>query len=1444
MPPPSLMRAKHGVCRTAIVPTWIVLVVLLSWLAPPTAPLSPLIDCGSLRLSPLGLVAAQRPEEQQLESNTALGLSDSPSPDVPLRMMTPQKPETEKNENVEHSAETSSLMKSETSANSSTTVEPSGASFSFESTPPPNTSDDTSSTTARPVAQTTALPSPPPPRSGSSSLPYPDHDADFPDEYIGSPSPRSYLAGMVREDVLRMPILHSLTASVFAGLQLSSYTSSGIQISLEEREALEREEWGDEGGQEAAATSSMSMHKLLASLTDSSYDVPHLPRVHTLTERYFLEQVPPTAFRAEMCHAFVRLMHLRSRSPLVVNLNTFQVAKFALRCLYFKSEALRDVTGRKFVLLASTGDTAAAGSFTVDPAVLPYNEIVNPAYLLKHPLLAHWYSVNGNVQHPKFTSLPVGYRFYHRSGRSLVPSHIIRGKEEERNTMITDALTRNLNISTLFPHILHPLRWGRRGCMWLEKALELFVGETVDPPVEWVRLDELPQRITTIYLVLLPLQLPSSETENTSSMYQGSFLRPPPPPDYLTNRAIISVAKGVSSTTAAASAAHVALLPMTVALYQRMRRIPFGDPRRDIRILDVKSWWENQPRNSFLSFLDHSTISEELVHKSGEEQRVSYSLLNFYTFGTVQQCMGYDSDRIWEIMLLGAVPLVEGPSLFLKDAAASGMGRHLGYVGLEPATEKLCPAAALTSTKIRHQSKRNQKKKVISGTGHQEKTKNKWKGRRRVVVVLVLRVCYFIFSPLPLAFGSVFVVELCGLRVPVRLRFSFAPHSFLLRDVTTEIAYLLPRDRSFIAIFLALVFIYLHPDNADNEAASREVHLRVLHKRGVLDSICPPQTSRTTNSLCCFNYVLIFFLWLWGDTTFLPTVLFVRFFVFFPLPPRAQPLACNYKIMPSGVGALALSMLTSSLRIGVFATPPLVEFRAATTRRRTLPPRPLFRFFHSFGGGEVSRPTEDQEYVVDTRLHSDAAESLILMESNRVDIEHVPFITHLGVQHLIAGIQFSHFSVSSVWMSKEERMALEAQHQNRNRRRINSSDRPHPHKDLLGAVAPHSVLPLLTDNADCGEVLPGSASLRHFMDVSFVQQIYPRCLSSAFCKRFAELMQIPNMSPLIVEVHASLVGRFATWCLYYQTYALQTAQRKFVLVSSEGGMLASTNFQSTEQFSFPIDVNLTYLLNHPLLAHYYAVNGDIRHIKFSPLPAGFLFFHPDGLRLLPRAFRVVVPPILDISDVSMLNYLRHSTNLTLASKPKTVEAYYKQLSENMFVATPHEPGMECSPIWEGLAMGAIPIVFFRPKSDQVMLSIHSVSEEEPSLPDSTGAMPVEYCMLCVYALVASSSGMGFECFRTWESLVMGGGRTPILQYPALHYNFGLQGCAYLQEVNATALRDLYDHLPEVFVHHLSEITETNLKKWCHEIDDNCLFKRSCFYVDVYTIVCVLLEGRY
>eukprot|EP00796_Vickermania_ingenoplastis_P005768 gene5768-4119_t len=90
-------------------------------------------------------------------------------------------------------------------------------------------------------------------------------------------------------------------------------------------------------------------------------------------------------------------------------------------------------------------------------------------------------------------------------------------------------------------------------------------------------------------------------------------------------------------------------------------------------------------------------------------------------------------------------------------------------------------------------------------------------------------------------------------------------------------------------------------------------------------------------------------------------------------------------------------------------------------------------------------------------------------------------------------------------------------------------------------------------------------------------------------------------------------------------------------------------------------------------------------------------------------------------------------------------------------------------------------------------------------------------MLCVYALVASSSGMGFECFRTWESLVMG--RTPILQYPALHYNFGLQGCAYLQEVNATALRDLYDHLPEVFVHHVSEITETNLKKWCHEIDD-------------------------
>eukprot|EP00796_Vickermania_ingenoplastis_P005765 gene5765-biopygen3633 len=165
-----------------------------------------------------------------------------------------------------------------------------------------------------------------------------------------------------------------------------------------------------------------------------------------------------------------------------------------------------------------------------------------------------------------------------------------------------------LNLTALFPHIHHPLQLGRRGCVWLEKALEVFGGGTVDPPIQWIPLDKLPQRITTIYIVLMPI-----ERER----------RPDRPS--LTNEVLVFEESGGRTNQAVRASKHIALLPFTAALYHKLRQHPYGDPARELKVVvafSSKAPWRNATRTYLM---EHP----EMVYvPSGDDQPDLFKILN------------------------------------------------------------------------------------------------------------------------------------------------------------------------------------------------------------------------------------------------------------------------------------------------------------------------------------------------------------------------------------------------------------------------------------------------------------------------------------------------------------------------------------------------------------------------------------------------------------------------------------------------------------------------------------------------------------------------------------------------------------------------------------------------------------------------------------------------
>eukprot|EP00796_Vickermania_ingenoplastis_P005785 gene5785-4136_t len=297
-------------------------------------------------------------------------------------------------------------------------------------------------------------------------------------------------------------------------------------------------------------------------------------------------------------------------SPLIIHVPNAHVATFVSRCLYYNPLRM-GLAARKFVLVSTSEEEqsresdggegatpcccqasrgkpsveeggpcgshswqrlrrrgtslAAAGSFFFpsSPSHVWEQEqlndapLVDPAkaieFLLQYPHLLHWYGVNGNIAHPKFTALPIGFVFYYRSGEHFYEgapeSQDVRegsrettesgGKagiahsslatsrreqqqhDEQRNAVYTSKyflrhlrLFRGMSSQQMGQEEspFNAIELPRRGCLWLSDALYFFRESTslsssespLDPfpSFAWGTVEAIPPTTRYAYVVL------------------------------------------------------------------------------------------------------------------------------------------------------------------------------------------------------------------------------------------------------------------------------------------------------------------------------------------------------------------------------------------------------------------------------------------------------------------------------------------------------------------------------------------------------------------------------------------------------------------------------------------------------------------------------------------------------------------------------------------------------------------------------------------------------------------------------------------------------------------------------------------------------------------------------------------------------------------------------
>eukprot|EP00796_Vickermania_ingenoplastis_P003351 gene3351-biopygen2109 len=314
--------------------------------------------------------------------------------------------------------------------------------------------------------------------------------------------------------------------------------------------------------------------------------------------------------------------------PLLAGMLTTDVYVFTVDCLMNRNESLATAK-RKFVLLSFNDDFPPSRSF-----LRRTHRVVDPDYLLNHPLLVHWYSQHSDINHPKHTGLPwfLSTNLPEDFAFLATPSESTSSSAREQRENFFASFLRNLDLNKVFPHINQPLQYGRSTTIYLEQALELFTDDGGTAPADWIPLADLPQRVTTIFVVLVPI--PSGPRSASPSLTSEVLV--------FRDGALAGLGPG---------AKHVAFLPFTAALYHRLQQHPYGDPNRLPEV--VVGFGVHASREKVQEYFEtHPSLAALSPSKSLD---VYYNFSQHYNFVMSPPGYGYDCFRTYEALALGLI---------------------------------------------------------------------------------------------------------------------------------------------------------------------------------------------------------------------------------------------------------------------------------------------------------------------------------------------------------------------------------------------------------------------------------------------------------------------------------------------------------------------------------------------------------------------------------------------------------------------------------------------------------------------------------------------------------------------------------------------------------------------------------------------------------------------
>eukprot|EP00796_Vickermania_ingenoplastis_P005783 gene5783-4134_t len=1183
-----------------------------------------------------------------------------------------------------------------------------------------------------------------------------NYDESIEDMYTHQRIPHPEIS---REDILHTPLVSPLGYQAYVGLQVSSYTTSGVYLSREQRSAL------------ASRESTLNIRRQVAlehrevfeeMIRGDSVDVPF--HFTTPPDLYLRQQVENNSTIHQLfCDRFIALVSFDAAWPLNVHLFLSQVADFTYHCLYDREKEI--VYNKSFYLITSEGEGHALSSFqSLDPQAedAERRKEAGPVFLLEHPALVHWYTIHCNIRHPKVTALPKGFLFYHRSGKNFMPFDPARRyKEEYRNKKVTELLFQNLSLSAMFPKAASPesITFGHYSPLFLENALEVFTGGMVYAPGQWVELSSVNEKLRTVYLVLVPLN--SKVLDGTRKMS-------------LTSDVMVMTKKRVSHTQK--SVEHIAFIPFTAALHHKLIQHPHGEASRELKVLVAPEVGGVKSSGALYEYLKaHPELSHMTSGAAGTEEY--YAALNRFAFVACPLGESYDSSCIWEALAFGAIPLVEIP----------GVEDRLSLQHLLPVT-----------------------------------------GNRKEVPQWEDFVLGDVARLKEAAFLDVFDF------LPVVL-LAAVPDGITYEQLETWRGKIHRKGRDglfhiqklFLQTWITLFYPLSesHPKNERRKYQNAELWRVIFFakKPWVKDATALERSSSTPLQAIS------------GDD-------------YFFTPPVARCPTSNLTppfIISSVVDPIDLIATLEELWPDTETRETPVSFVGATSyglvQKQTLP----------------VPPNRMNKYDLPVIHHDPDIFLEYTAAFTRQDMMHLPTIYHLGLESL-AGLRLTALAPSYVYVSPAEREALgryynkgtgtsSSRSQQRHRvgqyRSVVAADikdeeddveiealgregrapqekdqhsasgkndaeqrmlrwmemvedrfeetflqremqyyvedyilqrTPEMYRSPANATAPLKSSPA---NTFFSRLIQGVASYvdplsMQLMDQHFIcERGMDYTFPNDFCDRFVQLLHLPDMPPLVISLHKMQVFQFMMRCLYYRPNDLVTAKRKFVIISTE---LDETPGKA---FYFPGDldpaplsneVNVMFLLNHPLLAHWYTTDGNIRHPKFTSLPIGAPFFHREG-----TSFPVL--PVLEFDQTRFTNY----TILKAFSVWHWRGHWNDFLSINTDVST------------------------LPPSGDQDRIF------------DVTGNV----------SFVASPPGLGFECFRTYESLFFGA--IPIMQYPvALEYTMHAAGTGPELDAgspfNSRALLEPYRRLPVLFVHRVEDISPIRLERWGKEIHRRAL----------------------